>query len=143
MRYSYNARFDEHIKDWNTTQRDTTHVRPKSLTILDHSRASMRTLLVPKGTKRCSHGREPMDSVARTTGEPRRAEGAKGEANVRVPFVPSGLRVVSSMFHGLTPMAITFRHFVAMSERRFAANRILIRRSPARRRIDDRIRFGG
>jgi hypothetical protein len=29
-------------------------------------------------------------------------------------------------------MAITFRHFVAMSERRFAANRILIRRSPAR-----------
>ena len=28
----------------------------------------------PEGTKRCSHGREPMDSVARTTGEPRRGE---------------------------------------------------------------------
>lgn len=33
-------------------------------------------------------------------------------------------------------MAITFRHFLAMSERRFAANRVLIRRSPARRRIE-------
>jgi len=63
----------------------------------------------------------------------------RGEANARVPFVPSGLRVEFSMFHGLTPMAITFRHFVAMSERGFAATRILIRRSPARRRIEDRI----
>ena len=65
----------------------------------------------PVGTKQCSHGREPMDSVARKTGEPRRAEGAKGrkgerakgEANARVPFVPSGIRVVFSMFHGLKP----------------------------------------
>ena len=73
-------------------------------------------------------------------GEPRRPEeGSECPSSFR-PF--GTLRVVFSMFHGLTPMAITFRHFVAMSERRFAANRILTRPSPARTRIEDRIRFG-
>ena len=76
----------------------------------------------PVGTKQCSHGREPMDSVARKTGEPRRAEGAKGpkgRKGKRMPEFLSSLQdfaLCSRCSMGLsrlTPMATTFRHFVA------------------------------
>ncbi len=58
-----------------------------------------------------------------------------GSEPVRVRWPLSSLRVVFSMFHGLTLLATTVRHFVAMSEPCFAAKKILIRRSPVRRRI--------
>ena len=42
-------------------------------------------------------------------------EGAKGERRIERPVVPLGLAFPRSSYHGLTPVATSCRHFVAIT----------------------------
>ena len=64
----------------------------------------------PNGTECCSHGREPVDLNRESRSVPKGRHESWGKDSCR-PFGTE--KLLFGTFHGLTPVATTFRHSVA------------------------------
>ena len=75
---------------------------------------------VPTGRKDVAMGVSPWTQKATATKSP---EGAKGKRHTERPVVPLGLAFPRSPYHGLTPVATSCRHFVAIAARKVPTGR--------------------